>query len=91
MPSRFLASTFPFVIKHKAHSYIQELIQNSLKKYFEIQLLPIVKEKYDLHFVGSVANTLKDELNAISHQYGFSLKSIIKNPLLGLIEYHQKY
>lgn len=91
MPSRFLASLFPFALKHKSHPFIQELIHHSLKQYFEIQLLPIVKEKHDLHFVGSVAFILKEELNTMAQHYAFNLKTILKNPLNGLIEYHQKY
>jgi len=89
MPSRFLASIFPFVIKHKQHSFVKELIENSLKKYFEIQLLPIITEKYDLHFVGSVAYILKEDLNDIAKQYNLSLVNVVKNPMDGLIEYHQ--
>ncbi|HPQ09540.1 MAG TPA: N-acetylglucosamine kinase [Bacteroidia bacterium] len=89
MPSRFLASIFPFVIKHKHHSFVKELIENSLKKYFEIQLLPIVTEKYDLHFVGSVATILKEELTNIAKQYNLRLVNVMKHPMDGLIEYHQ--
>lgn len=90
MPSRFLASLFPFIIQHKKHPFVQQLIDYSLSKYFEKQLLPIVSEKYPLSFVGSVAFILSDELKNIAQQYEFQIKNIIKNPLDGLIQYHQK-
>ena len=91
MPSRFLASIFPFVIKHKNHPFVQELIFSSLKRYFEIQVLPIVDEKWEMHFVGSVAEVLKDDIKKMAENYQLQIKSIVKNPLSGLIEYHQKY
>ncbi len=91
MPSRFLASIFPFILHHKSDPFVKELITSSLKKYFEIQLLPIVTEKYHLHFVGSVAFALQDELHQIAQHYQFLLQSIVKNPLPGLIQYHQNF
>jgi glucosamine kinase len=91
MPSRFLASIFPFVIKHKNHSFVQELIFSSLKRYFEIQVLPIIDEKWEMHFVGSVAKVLEDDIKKMAENYQLQVKSIVKNPLGGLIEYHQKY
>jgi len=91
MPSRFLASIFPFVIKHKNHPFVQELIFSSLKRYFEIQVLPIIDEKWEMHFVGSVAEVLKDDIKKMAENYQLQVKSIVKNPLGGLIEYHQKY
>lgn len=91
MPSRFLASIFPFIMAHKQHPFVQNIIEYSLSKYFEIQLLPIVKEKYPLHFVGSVAYMLQAELEKISTQHHLQISQIIKNPLSGLIHYHQYY
>lgn len=89
MPSRFLASLFPFVIRHKQHDFVKNLIRHSLQKFFEIQLLPIVDEKYPAHFVGSVAYVLQEELRELAHHYQLEIKTITKNPMDGLIEYHQ--
>lgn len=91
MPSRFLASLFPFIIKHKQHPFVQEIIFLSLKKYFEIQVLPIVDEKWDMHIVGSVAKVLEQDIKMVADNYQLHVKSIVKNPLDGLIEYHQRY
>lgn len=89
MPSRFLASLFPFVIRHKQQDFVKNLIRHSLQKFFEIQLLPIVDEKYPAHFVGSVAYVLQEELRELAHDYQLEIKTITKNPMDGLIEYHQ--
>lgn len=91
MPSRFLASIFPFILKHQYHSFVQNIIHYSLKKYFEKQLLSISKEKYPLYFTGSIAYLLQDYIHKIAFQHDLEIKKIIKNPLKGLIEYHQKY
>lgn len=91
MPSKFLASIFPFVYQHKQHPFVKNLIDSSLKKYFDIQLLPIVTEKYPLCFVGSVAWILQDDLSKLASEYTFTIRVIQKNPMNGLIEYHQKF
>lgn len=90
MPSRFLASIFPFALKYKEHPFVKDVIYTSLKKYFEIQLLPIIDEKYPMHFVGSVAFALSNELHIIADQYGLMIQQIIQKPIDGLIKYHQK-
>ncbi|RME16596.1 MAG: hypothetical protein D6799_04750, partial [Bacteroidetes bacterium] len=35
MPSRFLASLFPFIYQYKEHAFVKEIITTSLRKYFE--------------------------------------------------------
>ncbi|GIV29341.1 MAG: ATPase [Bacteroidia bacterium] len=99
LPSRFLASIFPFIYGEKEHPFVKELFHSSLRKYFEIQVLPIVKEsvpdslkkEYAVHFVGSVASLLREEITEIAGEYQLETKSITKHPINGLIEYHQKY
>ncbi len=91
MPSRFLASIFPFVVKHKQHSFVKELIYHSFSRYFEKQLLPIVDESYPLSLVGSVAYVLSEEIQNHAKKYKLQIKTIVKNPLNGLIQYHQTY
>lgn len=91
MPSRFLASIFPFVLKHKQHPFIHELIQRSLKKYFEIQLLPVAEKNYTANFVGSVAVALQQELKDIAKKHNIEIHNILKKPMDGLIEFHQCY
>lgn len=91
MPSRFLASIFPFALKHKEHPFVKNLIYNSLKKYFEIQVLPIIDEKYPMHFIGSVAFALSNELQDVAIQYDLLIQQIIQKPMDGLIKYHQKF
>ncbi|MCX7729239.1 MAG: ATPase, partial [Bacteroidia bacterium] len=91
MPSRFLASIFPFVLKHKQHPFVTDIIKTSLKKYIEIQVLPIVTEVYPMYLVGSVAVALQNEIKTIAQQFHLEVRKIAKNPIHGLIEYHQKH
>lgn len=91
MPSKFLASVFPFVVKHKHNDFVKNIIQNSLTKYFEIQVLPLIEEKYPMHLVGSVADILREELTQTASHYHLEIQSIVKKPIEGLIEYHQRY
>ena len=89
LPSKFLAALFPFIIRHKAHPFVQTLIEYSLQKYFEIQVMPIIHEKYTMHLVGSVAYILQEDLKNIAQNYKLEIKTIVKSPMEGLIQFHQ--
>lgn len=89
MPSKFLASLFPFILRHKAQPFVQDLIEYSLRKYFEIQVLPIVREKHPMHIVGSIAYILQEDLKNMAQNYGLEIKNIVKKPMDGLIQFHQ--
>ncbi len=93
VPSRFLASTFPFVLKNKQHLYIQKIINNSLEKYFEKQILPYSSDylRWPMHIVGSVGYLLQDELKQIAKQHNIELVNVLKTPIHGLVQYHQQH
>jgi hypothetical protein len=55
---------------------------NHIYKYSESWNLPI-------HFIGSVAFGFKDVLKELCHSYELNLGTVIKNPMEGLIDYHQ--
>ncbi|MBT8191600.1 MAG: hypothetical protein KJO29_14305 [Bacteroidia bacterium] len=44
---------------------------------------------YKLNFVGSIASVFQEELIDIANKYNYQIKNIVKDPLEGLIRYHQ--
>ena len=43
-----------------------------------------------IHFIGSIAFYLKDELTEVLNVFGLTIGSVHKKPIEGLVEYHLK-
>ncbi|MGC9374103.1 MAG: hypothetical protein ACP5DQ_03565 [Bacteroidales bacterium] len=88
-PSKFLASFTPFIIKNKNHPYVKKLIQQSIQELFEKYICQYPDyQNYSLGFVGSVAHSLKSELEDIAQIYRINITKIVKDPIKKLVEYH---
>lgn len=88
-PNAYLASLARFVILHKKHPFInqlihsefQEFINNQIKQFDNYQQVPI-------HFVGSIAYFLQEELNAVAQKNKIKIGNIIQKPIEGLVKFH---
>jgi len=56
-------------------------IENYIMQYDNCKEVPV-------HFVGSIAFYLKDELKTILSEYGIQMGNILRRPIDGLIEFH---
>jgi N-acetylglucosamine kinase-like BadF-type ATPase len=91
LPSRYLASFAIFLAENRGHYMIENIIEDGLNdfffqhlcKYREIWTLPV-------SFVGSVADGFKDVLEQLCQSYEFELGTVLKNPMPGLVKYHQQ-
>lgn len=90
LPNKYLAGFTSFLIENRGHFMIENIIEdgfndfffNHIYKYRESWTLPI-------NFVGSVAFGFKDVLKELCNSYELQLGKVIKNPMEGLIRYHQ--
>lgn len=90
LPNKYLAGFTLFLVENRGHFMIENIIEdgfndfffNHIYKYRESWVLPI-------NFVGSVAYGFKDVLADLCHSYELQLGKVIKNPMDGLIKYHQ--
>ncbi len=90
-PNTYLAKFAKFLIQNKDEEYSQHLIRkgmqlfadNYIKQYKEAGRLPV-------HFVGSIAYYLKKELKAIMKENGFTVGTILRRPIDGLVDHHVK-
>ncbi|MEZ5013329.1 MAG: hypothetical protein R2794_03490 [Chitinophagales bacterium] len=86
-PNAYLATYFPFIVEHKAHPYIREMIQFALLSFFKAYLFSIPGyEKYTLHAVGSVACLLEDEIKRMAEQYALQTGAFLNAPIKSLAE-----
>lgn len=90
LPNRYLAGFAGFLAENRGHFMIENILEdgfndfffNHIYKYRESWTLPI-------HFVGSIAYGFRDILKEMCLSYELQLGKVLKNPMEGLIKYHQ--
>ena len=84
-----IANFAQFVIERKTHPAMQKIINEAftifttrhLMKYAGYQTIPV-------SFVGSVADSLKEELGSVLKFHGLNLGKIIRRPIESLVQFH---
>ena len=88
-PNAYLATFAKFLIKHKETEFCQKIIKKGMKSFVKnyIQQYDNCKE-VPIHFVGSIAFYLKEELQVTFDKYELKLGNVLRRPIDGLIAYH---
>jgi glucosamine kinase len=89
MPNRYLAGFCRFLAENRGHYMIENIIEDGLNDFFFTHLCKY-RETWTLpvSFAGSVAFGFQDVLKQLCNSYEFELGKIMKNPMEGLVEYH---
>lgn len=88
-PNAYLATFAKFLIKHKDNPYCQSIIQAEMKDFAENYIMQFDNCRDVLvHFVGSIAFYLKDELENVLETYDIKVGNVLRRPIDGLIAYH---
>jgi N-acetylglucosamine kinase-like BadF-type ATPase len=88
-PNAYLATFAKFLIKHKDTEFCRQYIFEEMESFVEnyIKQFDNYKE-VPVHFIGSIAFYLKDELQSVLDKHGIQLGNVLRRPIDGLIEYH---
>ncbi len=88
-PNTYLASFSHYLVNHKTEKYAQQLIYKGLKLFVKNHILQY-KESSELpiHFVGSLAYFLKDEIKIVLKEYNLKIGKFERKPINGLVKYH---
>lgn len=89
-PNAYLATFAKFLIKHKETEFCKQYIDFEMKSFIENYIMQFDEEckLHPVHFVGSIAFYLRDELKTALENYGLTLGNVLRRPIDGLIEYH---
>ena len=88
-PNAYLATFAEFLIKNKDEEICQGFIREEMVAFVENYITQFENYKeVPVHFIGSIAFYLKDELEAILNEYGIKLGNVLRRPIDGLIEFH---
>jgi len=88
-PNAYLATFAKFLIRHKdtefckkfIYSELESFVENYIKQFDNYTQIPV-------HFVGSIAFYLKDELIQILSKHDITVGNVLRRPIDGLIAYH---
>ena len=88
-PNTYLAKFARFLIENKDSKYAQELIRRGMDIFITRQILQFTNAKeIPIHFTGSIAYYLKEELIECLNDHGLKAGNIIRRPIDGLLKYH---
>lgn len=91
LPNRYLAKYVEFLIDNRGHFMIENIIEDGLNDFFFTHLYKYPESwNLPINFVGGVANQFKDVLSDLCNMYELKMGEVLKNPMLGLIKYHEK-
>ena len=90
-PNTYLAKFAKFIIEHKEFEEMKTIIEDGLQRFISHQILQFDDAKeVPIHFIGSIAHYLKDEIDEALKRNGLSLGSVVKRPIDSLVEHHRK-
>ncbi len=90
LPNRYLASFTMFLAENRGHYMIENIIEDGLNDFFFQHLCKYSEVwKHPVSFVGSVADGFKDVIQQLCQSYEFELGTILKNPMQGLVAFHE--
>ncbi|PIF05878.1 MAG: ATPase [Draconibacterium sp.] len=90
-PNWFLAKMVPFLKENINNDYCRLLVENSFDEFITRNLLQYNGfNKYPVCFAGSVAFYFSNQLRSALAKRGLTAKKIVKDPMPGLINFHQQ-
>jgi len=88
-PNAYLATFAKFLIKHKDTEFCRKYIFAEMEDFVENYIMQFDNcKEVPVHFVGSIAFYLVDELKEVLSRYGIQTGNVLRRPIDGLIAYH---
>lgn len=89
-PNAYLAKFAEFLILNKDHSFIKPIITEAMQVFVDNYITQFDNaHQVPVHFVGSIAFYLKDELEEVLTRNNLKIGNLLRRPIDGLINYHR--
>ncbi|MGB5648192.1 N-acetylglucosamine kinase [Muriicola sp.] len=90
-PNTYLATFARFLIENKDHPYCKAVIDKGLQQFVNNYIMQFeLATKVPIHFVGSIAYFLREELKAVLERNDLVPGVIRQRPIDGLVEFHKQ-
>ena len=90
LANRYLSGFVPFILEKREVPEVHKMIIQCFTEFFTRNVINYHKPWLPVHFVGSLANSLADELKETADSLGMTIGKIMASPMDGLIAYHSK-
>lgn len=88
-PNAYLATFAKFLIEHKENEFCKKIIFSAMEDFVENYISQYENcKKVPIHFIGSIAFYLREELQIVLTKHGMQLGNVLRRPIDGLIQYH---
>ncbi|MEO0571037.1 MAG: N-acetylglucosamine kinase [Bacteroidota bacterium] len=89
-PNTYLATFARFMIENKDHPYCKGVIDKGFQQFVNNYIMQFeLATKVPIHFVGSIAHFLREELTCVIERNDLILGVIRQRPIDGLVEFHK--
>ena len=89
MANRFLASLSPFIHQHLHVEAVQQMVEESMRRFIRRNVAPYQRRDLPLAAVGSIAYYYSEQLRQAAQKEGYAVGKIERSPLEALVEYHR--
>lgn len=90
-PNTYLATFARFLVENKDHPYSKGVIDKGFQQFINNQVMQFeLATKVPIHFVGSIAYYLREELTAVLERNDLIVGVIRQRPIDGLVEFHKQ-
>lgn len=90
-PNAYLARFAEFIFRNERNEYFTEVLKKGMKDFFKNRVRTYdVHQEVPVHFVGSIAFFSSDVILKTAKKYNCTVGNIVRRPIDGLIEYHQR-
>lgn len=87
-PNSYLATFSRFMIAHKAHPFIQQILKEGFQEFIDTNVKDYKSYKtLECNFVGSIAYYYRDELRAVFAENQLKVGKILQKPIEGIYDY----
>ncbi|WP_235524244.1 N-acetylglucosamine kinase [Pedobacter sp. Hv1] len=87
-PNSYLATFSRFMIAHKAHPFIQQMLKEGFQEFIDTNVKDYKAYKtLECNFVGSIAYYYRDELRAVFAENNIKVGKILQKPIEGIYDY----
>ncbi|HEY0608115.1 MAG TPA: N-acetylglucosamine kinase [Chitinophaga sp.] len=91
MANRYLAGFTVFLSENRGHFIVENILEDGLNDFFFNHIYKYSQSwTHPLHFTGSIAWHFRDVLQALCELYELQLGSVLRNPMEGLIKFHEE-
>ena len=88
-PNAYLATFAKFLIQNKDEEFCKKIIFACMEDFVDLYIKQYENHKdLPIHFIGSIAFYLKDELKQVLDKHKLKLGNVLRRPIDGLIAYH---